>query len=147
MRVMSTGRVKDYDRTFQMVVDKDSTTAVVNQNYEPFEEMQVIKAGQTYADVVIHLKRNENIMEVEKVLGLRLLPTNDFIIGIPEWGKLAGMWSSEGSSEFDASVHKIIMSDFIVKPTSLDRGNIRSAGRYGKWTLGSFLGKEVQVDL
>ena len=54
VRVMSTGRVKDYDRTFQMVVDKDSTTAVVNQNYEPFEEMQVIKAGQTYADVVIH---------------------------------------------------------------------------------------------
>ena len=36
VRVMSTGRVKDYDRTFQMVVDKDSTTAVVNQNYEPF---------------------------------------------------------------------------------------------------------------
>lgn len=140
VRVMSTGRVKDYDRTFQMVVDKDSTTAVVNQNYEPFEEMQVIKAGQTYADVVIHLKRNENIMEVEKVLGLRLLPTNDFIIGIPEWGKLAGMWSSEGASEFDASVHKIIMSDFIVKPARwiggiYDQPGDTESGRWGVFTV------------
>ena len=140
VRVMSTGRVKDYDRTFQMVVDKDSTTAVVNQNYEPFEEMQVIKAGQAYADVVIHLKRNENIMEVEKVLGLRLFPTNDFIIGIPEWGKLAGMWSSEGSSEFDASVHKIIMSDFIVKPARwiggiYDQPGDTESGRWGVFTV------------
>lgn len=57
-------------------IDKNSTTAVVNQNYEPFEEMQVIKAGQTYADVVIHLKRNENIMEVEKSAGFKT-PSNE----------------------------------------------------------------------
>ena len=60
VRVMITGRTKDYDRTFRMVVDKDTTTAVENLNYEPFEEMQVVKAGWNYSDVMIHLKRNES---------------------------------------------------------------------------------------
>lgn len=116
VRVMITGRTKDYDRTFRMVVDKDTTTAVENLNYEPFEEMQVVKAGWNYSDVMIHLKRNENIMEVEKVLALRLLPSDDFTVAIPEWGKLADLWASDGGDVFDASMHKIIMNDFIVRP-------------------------------
>lgn len=140
VRVMTTGRVKDYDRTFRIVVDRDTTTAVVDVNYETFEESRIIPAGHTFADVMIRLKRNENIREEEKVLGLRLLPTADFEIGIPVWRQLSNMWpTSGGKSEFDASVHKIVMNDFIVRPVRWPDGaddlpGVTESGRWGVFT-------------
>ena len=91
LRVMTTGRIKDYDRTFRVVVDKDSTTAVEGVNYEPFDEFQVVKAGVHYADVMVRLKRDVSIQTEERVLGLKLEPTDDFGIGINQWGKLDGL--------------------------------------------------------
>ena len=140
VRIMATGRVKDYDRTFRLTVDKDTTTAVEGLNYETFPEEQVLKAGTTYTDVTIEVKRNENIQEEERVLGLRLLPTSDLSIAIPEWKKISGMWSSEGQQVFDASVHKIIMSDFIVKPKQwiggvYDQPGDTESGRWGVFTV------------
>ena len=80
LRVMTTGRIKEYDRTFRVVVDKDSTTAVEGVNYDPFDEFQVVKAGSHYADLVIRLKRDESIQIEERVLTLKLEPTDDFEI-------------------------------------------------------------------
>ena len=139
IRVMTTGKVKDYDRTFRMSVDKDTTTAVEGLNYEPFEEMQVVKAGAAYSDVMIHLKRNENIAKEEKVLGLRLLPSDDFTLSIPQWGNLTDLWPAEGGNVFDASVHKIIMNDFVVRPPrwlpSVDYASgDREGGLWGAFT-------------
>ena len=51
IRVQMTGRVKDYDRKFRIVVDQDSTTAVKGENYLEFDEWQTIKGGWSYADV------------------------------------------------------------------------------------------------
>lgn len=42
-------------------------------------------------------------------IALRLLPSDDFTVAIPEWGKLADLWASDGGDVFDASMHKIIM--------------------------------------
>ena len=97
LRVMATGKVKDYDRTFRMVVDVDSTTAVEGLNFKPFDEMQVVKAGATYADVMIRLLRNDNIQKEQKVLGVRLVPSDDFTLAIPQWGELDDLWSSTGA--------------------------------------------------
>ena len=116
LRVMTTGRIKGYDRTFRVVVDKDSTTAVEGVNYDPFDEFQVVKAGSHYADLVIRLKRDESIQTEERVLTLKLEPTEDFGIGINWWGEVPGLWSSTGGNDFDASMHKITMNDFLVRP-------------------------------
>lgn len=138
IRVMTTGRVKDYDRIFRMVVDKDSTTAEEGVNYEPFEEMQVMRAGMHYADVTICIKRDEGIQKEERVLGLRLLPTEDFSIGIPEWEWLSGMrWPDGGRMKFDATAHKIIINDFIVKPERWPSAPEEIAGTVetGRWGI------------
>ena len=140
LRVMATGKMKDYDRTFRLVVDVDSTTAEEGVNFQPFDEMQVIKAGTTYADVTIRLLSNDNIQEEQKVLGVRLAPSDDFTIAIPQWGKLADLWSSDGGNEFDASVHKIVMNDFLVRPArwipSIDyQQGEREAGLWGAFSM------------
>ena len=140
LRVMTTGRVKDYDRTFRIVVDRDSTTAEQGVNYEPFEELQVVSAGECYTDVMIRVKRDEGIQKVERQLGLRLLPTEDFQIGIPTWYWLNGMsWPDGGRMTHDATAHKILTNDFIVKPnrwpsSSLDTEGTTESGRWGVFT-------------
>ncbi len=116
LRVMTTGNIKDYDRTFKVTVDKDSTTAVEGVDYEPFDEFQVVKAGYHYADFMIRLKRNEGIQTEERALVLKLEPTDDFEIGINWWGDVPGLWASDGGNDFDASMHKITMNDFLVRP-------------------------------
>ena len=140
LRVMATGKVKDYDRTFRMVVDVDSTTAVEGLNFKPFDEMQVVKAGATYADVMIRLLRNDNIQKEQKVLGVRLVPSDDFTLAIPQWGELDDLWSSDWGNEFDASLHKIIMNDFLVRPArwipSIDyQQGEREAGLWGAFPM------------
>lgn len=140
LRVMTTGRAKDYDRTFRIMVDKDSTTAVSGVDYEPFEERWIIPAGNYYTDVTVRIKRNEDIQKEEKQLGLRLLPTEDLQIGIPTWYWLSGMnWPDGGRLTHDATAHKILINDFIVKPdrwpsSSLETEGTPESGRWGVFT-------------
>lgn len=68
-------------------MNKDSTTAVEGVNYEPFDELQVVKAGYHYADFSIRLKRDESVQTEERVLALELEPTDDFGIGIKLVGR------------------------------------------------------------
>ena len=91
IRVQMTGRVKDYDRKFRIVVDQDSTTAVKGENYLEFDEWQTIKGGWSYADVPVTVKNSEALDEVERNLVLRLLPSEDFTLAIPQWFDLSGM--------------------------------------------------------
>lgn len=108
IRIMTTGRVKDYDRNFRLVIDNDSTTAVAGREYTPPAESQLIKAGTCYTDVVIPVYRTEFLKKEELRFHLKLEPTSDFVIGIPIW--------FERSPEFDADRHIVRMSDFIVRP-------------------------------
>ena len=82
IRVQATGRIKDYDRKFRIVVDQDSTTAVKGENYLEFDEWQTIKGGWSYADVPVTVKNSEALDEVERNLVLRLLPSEDFTLSL-----------------------------------------------------------------
>lgn len=116
IRVMTTGRIKDYDRSFRLAVDKDSTTAVVGEEYGAFDENQVVKAGTFYTDIYIPVYRSDILSKEQRELRLKLEATPDFAIGIPVWRQISGMWTSEGAKEFHAFSHTIRMNDFIVKP-------------------------------
>lgn len=117
IRVQATGRIKDYDRKFRIVVDQDSTTAVKGENYLEFDEWQTIKGGWSYADVSVTVKNSEALNEVERNLVLRLLPSEDFTLAIPQWFDLSGMLGNDsGKEEFDGTRHKIILNNFITCP-------------------------------
>ena len=68
-----TGRVKDYDRKFRIVVDQDSTTAVKGENYLEFDEWQTIKGGWSYADVPVTVKKQETNMSIQVICPARRL--------------------------------------------------------------------------
>lgn len=136
IRVMTTGRTKAHDRTFRMVVDQDSTTAVMGEEYLGFDENQVVKAGTFYTDVFIPVMRSEILAKEQRELRLKLEATPDFAIGIQVWQQISGMWSSEGAKEFDAFRHIIRMNDFIVKPPRwiggiYDQPGDTESGRWG----------------
>lgn len=139
IRIMTTGGIKDYDRTFRLTVDRDSTTAEEGVEYEHFDENQVVKAGAFYTDVYIRTLRSGALSDEQKELRLKLEATADFEIGIPVWQQIASMWSSEGPKVFDASRHIIRMNDFIVKPSKwiggiYDKPGDTESGRWGVFT-------------
>lgn len=143
-RVMITGRVKDYDRTFRVGIDADSTTAVEGVHYEPFPTECTVKAGWTYGDVQVTLLRSEDISKEMKKLRLKLIPSEDFDISFDVWYKLSGMLPLDPDDmDFDPTYHEIRMSDFLSKPPVwsggyYDQPGDQEMGRFGVFTEKKF---------
>lgn len=138
LRVMITGNVKDYDRTFRVVVDQDSTTAVENENFLPFEEYQTLKKGMHYADVFVTVKNSQALRDVERKLVVKLLPTDDLGLGIPVLTDFSGMLPNDAQvDEFDGTSHTIRMNDFITRPSEW-AGNRTDTPQYGDPEQGYF---------
>ena len=95
IKVMVTGSVKDYDRTFRVEVNPDSTTAVVNVDYLPLENDIMIGAGEYMAMVPVRLIRTESLQHGEKVLGLKLVENQYFKLAFPEWDAVKGFTSGD----------------------------------------------------
>ena len=139
VRIMTTGAVKSYDRTFLLTIDKDSTTAVEGVHYESFPAEQTVKAGMHYTDLFIRLLRTEDIQEEQKELRLKLMPTPDFTLSFPLWKPLPGTWQPDGVKEFDPSQHIVRINDFIVRPprwigSISDLPGTVEGGRWGVFT-------------
>lgn len=149
LKVMITGRVKDYDRYFHAEIVGDSTSAIAGENYEQLTDKYTIKAGEhfTYLPVVVH--RTKNIRDEAKELLIRLLPSQDFTIGIPVWKKLAIQWEGVVKGEFKADFHKLILSDFISRPKEwigVSNAGLE-AGLWGEFSQKKFLLICEQFDL
>lgn len=118
VRVQVTGGKKDYDRRFRVVVDEDSTTAIVNENYEPLEEFQILPKNSHYTDIWVTVRNSKALEEVERKLVLKLLPTEELALSVPVWVDWDDMLSNDaGLAEFDATRHTILMNDFISRPS------------------------------
>lgn len=117
LKVMTTGRIKDYDRHFQVEIAADSTTAIEGENYEKLNNRYTVKAGDYFTYIPIVLNRTENIQDEAKSLLIRLLPGEDFKIGIPVWKKLPNQWDGVIKGDFPADFHKVVITDFVSKPS------------------------------
>ena len=137
IKVMITGPVKDYDRHFRVEINPDSTTAVEGVHFEPIAGTVVIPADSVRAYVPVTLKRTPDLKEETKVIGLRLLPNEDFQLSFPHWDALPGYTSGPVTAEFDASLHSIRVSDMMVQPAvwvgSVQEGN-RESGQWGAFS-------------
>jgi len=141
LRVMATGKPKDYDRSFGLKINQDSTTGILGENFEAPAENFVIKAGEVYTDIPIKLLRSDNILEEIKTLGVNILPSKDFTIAIPTWYYLSPYYRSERQAIFDASFHKIEMNGAITKPAvwwgASNAG--KEGGLWGEFTVKKYL--------
>lgn len=146
IKVMVTGSVKDYDRTFRVEVNPDSTTAVVNVDYLPLENDIMIGAGEYMAMVPVRLIRTESLQHGEKVLGLKLVENQYFKLAFPEWDAVKGFTSGDVREHFDASLHEIRFSDMMVRPTvwiGTDSSPYYDGAESGSW--GAFSRKKLEM--
>jgi hypothetical protein len=142
-KVMATGPVKEYDRTFFVTINPDSTTAQPATDYELVEESFIIPANGSIGYVSIILKRTPGLQLGIKKIGLRLLESADFTLAFTEWDAVPGFSSGTIVPKFDASLHTINMSDFVVQPP-VWTGSIQEGGREaGMW--GAFSRKKLEM--
>jgi hypothetical protein len=145
IRVAINGAIKNYDRTFRMVVEKDSTTAIEGVNYQALPEDFIIKANTTFTDVPIKLFKADNILTEAKQLSLKLEASDDFDLSIPIWVDLPDLWSGTWN-KFDNTRHRLILSNFYIRPKvwmGMPEDNApigtQEAGRFGQFTTKKFL--------
>lgn len=134
VKVMITGPVKDYDRTFRVEVNPDSTTAVAGEHYTPPKALWTIPSGAISTNVIVRVKRRPDLQENIKTLGLRLVATEDFSLSFPEWDAIPENSAGTVVPEFDASLHTLRLNDVLVQPAvwsgSIQPGN-RESGLFG----------------
>jgi hypothetical protein len=119
IRVKTTGATKNYDRTFRMKIDTDSTTAVEGMDYEAFPLEGVISANTIYTDIPITLLRNVQLQTSERQLVLQLLPTDDFTLDFSVWRGVNDQLYSHRYDKltFNATRHAIRVNDIMPKPS------------------------------
>lgn len=80
------GKGSDKERSYKVVVDPNSTTAVVGTHYKAIDEIQKFRPGQltdTLRIVVIRKNLSTSFRHPETIkIGLRLEPTEDFDLGL-----------------------------------------------------------------
>lgn len=137
VKVMITGPVKDYDRTFRLEVNPDSTTAIAGVHYAPLQQEWKVPAGKVTVDVKVRLKRSPDLETKAITLGLRLVETSDFKLSFPEWDAIPTLTGGVVVKEFDASLHTLRINDFMIQPTvwpgSIQPVN-RESGLFGVFT-------------
>lgn len=141
LKVMTTGRAKDYDRHFFAEVVTDSTTAIEGDNYEKLIGKYTVKAGEYFTHIPVVLNRTENIQAEAKSMLIRLIPSEDFTIGIPVWKKIPGQWDGVVKGDFKADEHKLIITDFLSKPArwiGMNNAGLE-AGQWGEYSQKKFV--------
>lgn len=116
LRVMVTGESKDYDRTFGIRVNLDSSSAVEGLDFDKLKDHYSIPAGRLFTDIPITLKRTAELQKTTKILGINLIASNDLSLSVPTWYPIKPHWSSSRNPIFDATYHRIELSDYPVKP-------------------------------
>lgn len=116
LRVMVTGEAKNYDRSFGLVVNADSSDMVEGVDFEKLQTSYQVPAGKSYVDVPLTFKRTPALQTSTKVLGVNLVPSADLDLSVPTWYPIKPHWSTSGNPIFDATYHRIELSDFPSRP-------------------------------
>jgi hypothetical protein len=134
LNVSITGPVKDYDRTFILEVNPDSTTAVLGRHYDAPKREWSIPAGAVSTLVKVKIHRTPDLEETPVTLGLRLVETTQLAISFPSWDAIKDFNDGPVVEKFDASLHTLRINDIMVQPAvwsgSIQSGN-RESGLFG----------------
>lgn len=118
LKVRLAGPIYDYDRSFGVAIDPDSTTAELDKHYRTIPSQFVIPANSTEAFIPITVMRTPDLKSSSKTIGLQLLPSEQLALAFPEWDAIPGYTQSPDPvvQKFDASLHKVIIDDLLPKP-------------------------------
>lgn len=120
MKVCVAGDITDYDRPFKVEIVKDSTDAIVGEEYDGFTEEHVIKAGENKTYVTFIAKKSERMMKDTVKIQFRLQPNEYFSLPFSDVGAVPGRWTSATEIEYnqniDPSVHTVFMNNMLTEP-------------------------------
>ncbi|MEQ2909390.1 DUF4843 domain-containing protein [Butyricimonas faecihominis] len=118
IRVRITGDVVDHDRYFTIRVVDTLTTAKAGEDYEPFENSQVVKAGERQAEVPCRIVWTEKLMQNPDTviyLTVRLEESADFKLPLKRWIPFGSIYGST-DKVVNPLVHVIGINDQVVVP-------------------------------
>ncbi len=143
LKVMVTGPVKSYDRKFGVAIYPDSTTAQKGVHFNELPAEFTIKANEWFTYVPVVVKRTADLKTSVKKIGIKLVASNDLSLSFPAFDAVAGFTSGTVVPTFDATMHTINISDFIVKP-AVWTGSVNAQNKEtGLW--GAFSEKKLNL--
>lgn len=119
-KVMASGYPKDYDRTFQITANPDSTTAVVGRDYDGLENSYTIKAGEMSATVKLTVHRSPEMADDTLRLQLMLHENEYFKLLYVNYEDFEQAYEPTHhklfSQNHNAAYHNIWLYDVMVQP-------------------------------
>lgn len=118
LKVLTTGPIYAYDRSFEVEVNPDSTTAEMGKHFSEIKRHMTIPANSSETYVEVKLHRTPDLKQAGKQIGLRLVPSEQLSLSFPQWDALPGYTQSTDPiiQEFDAGLHTILLDDLLPKP-------------------------------
>ena len=146
LRVRITGNIKDYDRPIKVIVNKDSTSALENTNFEMMQENHMVKAGLHYCDIPVKIKRADNLQSATLRLTLQLLENEHFRLAFEKLFSFPGIMAMPKEDEgHDPAFHHIYMNYFLVRPSEWVPKFDYQAGVAEGGLLGQFSEKKFKL--
>lgn len=131
-RVRTMGKVRDYDRPFTVVVDKEQTTAIEGTHYTIDYSKAVVPAGKSEVEFPVHFFRTPDLMNEKVTLVLKLEDNEHFKVYFDEQ-KNTNIYNSVGE-QIKARYFIFKISEIYTEP-----GYWMLAADYlGEWTISKF---------
>lgn len=139
LKIMATGRAREYDRTFNVVADADSTTAVAGRDYTGLAEDYVIKAGENSTVVSFVAHRTPEMDGDTLLLQLRIVENEWFTLPYTSFADGPAIpyqpyVNSAFSYNTDASVHNVFLYDVLTRPERWIGNDENGLGLWGKFS-------------
>ncbi len=138
VKISATGQVKDVDRTFQVIVTKDSTDLEEGTEYEPLKPEYTIKAGETHTFVNVTFHRTARMTNDTLRFQLQIVPNDNFQTMFDDYKDYPGAYeASQPKVEFNynsnARFHNMFVDDVLIQPEGW-MGSDAGGGLFGKFS-------------
>lgn len=138
VKISATGQTKDFDRSFQVIVTKDSTDLEEGKEYEPLQQAYTIKAGETHTFVNVTFHRTARMSNDTLKFQLQIVPNEHFQTMFNNYKDYPGPYEEtqpkeEFNNNHDARFHNMFIDDVLVQPEGWF-GSDAGGGLFGKFS-------------
>lgn len=137
LKVMATGQLKDFDRSFQVTINPDSTTATSGTDFTGLESQYVIKAGETSTEIKLNVHRTAAMDGDTLRLQLVIQPNEYFDTKFSVYEDYPGTYDADANAAFagnkNAAVHNLFFYDVLSQPSGW-MGTDSGYGLFGKFS-------------
>lgn len=126
------GEIKNFDRPFKVVIDKENTTMTEGVGFEINTDTLRIEAGKNSAEVAVRFFRIKDLLERSDTLTLKL-EGNEFFNVLNEYNS-DNNWANTTADKIDGSRYTFVMTEIYTRPDSWSgSGPLYVNSYFGEW--------------